>query len=326
MAGRRRRTTTGQGTLTLRGKPVSGARIRSTTTACRARPTPDGSFSAEIDRTIAQRHPVRVSRDATRASVGGKALTAADRDAVLSAAGGIDVGYQVTGLHGHARRRRHRRWRAAIELRRRQRAPAVSLYSYRLTGRVVGPDGKPVAGAVVTTRTPTATTGRCPSRPTRRATTRRSSRPRPGQHGHPVPFAVARRAGQDLLCVPVQRQRRLRAAAQRHAGPQAGAPGEPLKNVPKPVTSRARSTRARSSAPSSRPARRSRSRPRGPTARATSARAAGRSPAGHVSLFLDTRPRFSRAVASPGHRVDGNVWATALLPGMPRRLASVRLP
>jgi hypothetical protein len=45
-----------------------------------------------------------------------------------------------------------------------------------------------------------------------------------------------------------------------------------------------------------------------------------------VSLFLDTSPRFSRSVASPGHLVDGSSWAKALTPKMPRRLGLIRLP
>ncbi len=90
--------------------------------------------------------------DASHATVSGQALNASQRDAVLSARGGIDVGYQVTGLHAHA-------GQGGIVVQGRvsfsngSSPPPVSLYSYRLTGRVVDAAGKPVVGAIVTTRT-----------------------------------------------------------------------------------------------------------------------------------------------------------------------------
>ena len=45
-----------------------------------------------------------------------------------------------------------------------------------------------------------------------------------------------------------------------------------------------------------------------------------------LTLFLDSRPRFSRAIASPGHAVDPGAWAKQLTPDMPRRMGSLKLP
>ena len=99
--------------------------------------------------------------------------------------------------------------------------PPVSLYSYRLTGRVVDSAGKPVAGAIVTTRTldrdywtlsdPTDKNGDYTSFFT--ASAEESTDPQ-------VPFAIAW-PRQGLLLVPVQHEHRLPAVAQRPARPQA---------------------------------------------------------------------------------------------------------
>ncbi|MEA2208329.1 MAG: hypothetical protein QOF54_806, partial [Solirubrobacteraceae bacterium] len=139
------------GRLMLNGAPVAGARVKIDAYRLPKATDASGTFSMEIDATVAQRHPVSVT-DASHATVSGHALTASQRDAVLSARGGIDVGYQLTGLHAHA-------GQGGIVVQGRvsysngSAPPAVSLYSYRLTGRIVDAAGKPVAGAIVTTRT-----------------------------------------------------------------------------------------------------------------------------------------------------------------------------
>ena len=139
------------GTLTLDGKPVAGARVKVDAYRLPKATDSSGRFSMEIDATIAQRHPVSVT-DASHATVSGRALNASQRDAVLSARGGIDVGYQVTGLHAHTGQRGIV-VQGRVSFSNGSSPPPVSLYSYRLTGRVVDAAGKPVVGAIVTTRT-----------------------------------------------------------------------------------------------------------------------------------------------------------------------------
>ena len=197
--------------------------------------------------------------------------TQSQRDAVLSARGGIDIGYQVTGLHAHA-------GQGGIVVQGRvsladgSAPPPVSLYSYRLTGRVVNAAGQPVVGATVTTRTldrdywtlsvPTDKNGNYTSFFT--ASAEDSTDPQ-------VPFAVAVAKGANAYAFPFNSNivfQRLKSAT---LNLQLSTPDQPLKEVADPGRrSPAPSTRACSWAPSRDRVRSCRSRAPGPTARATS--------------------------------------------------------
>jgi len=139
------------GQLLLGGKPVKGAAMEVDDYTLQNRTNADGRFFYLVDTTFPRRHVVHVVR-LSHATVGGAALTAADREVLIAASGAFNVGYRVSGLHvsssggnvvlsgrisyadGHA-------------------APPVVLYTYQLSGTITDASGHPVAGATVVTRT-----------------------------------------------------------------------------------------------------------------------------------------------------------------------------
>jgi hypothetical protein len=112
----------------------------------------NGAFTAAVDATMAQRHPLHVV-DASHATIGGKALSAGQQAALRNASGGISVGYRIVGAHARPQKngtilvtgRAVRADGAA--------APGVVQLSYRLQGTITDAAGKPVVGATVVTRT-----------------------------------------------------------------------------------------------------------------------------------------------------------------------------
>ena len=145
-------TTAAGGRLLVGGKPVSGARISVDRFVLPQATGADGRFTATVDVTVVRRHLVKVA-DLTRARVGGRALTAAERAAVRAATGGFTVAYRIDDLKATP----GANGRVVVTGRIATRggfAPAgVSLFTYRLFGRITAADGRPVAGATVVTRT-----------------------------------------------------------------------------------------------------------------------------------------------------------------------------
>jgi hypothetical protein len=138
------------GRLLLGGRPVSGAMLL--IDGVPTGPTgADGRFSGAVDATVPGRHLVTVS-DVTRATVAGTALSAASRADLLKLHGAVDVAYAIAGLQV-------RRTPGGIAVSGRVvrsdgvPAPGVRIFSFRLSGRIIDASGKPVAGAVVSTRT-----------------------------------------------------------------------------------------------------------------------------------------------------------------------------
>jgi hypothetical protein len=139
------------GCLFLDGKPVSGARIRIDNYAVPTPTTADGSFTYPLDATLPQQRTVRVM-NAAEASVGGKPVSDEGRSALTEASAPLTVRYRLNDLRAEP---------VAEGIRIRGRAtfddgkapPPIVLFAYQLTGTVRGPDGKPVEGARVTTRT-----------------------------------------------------------------------------------------------------------------------------------------------------------------------------
>jgi alcohol dehydrogenase (cytochrome c) len=139
------------GRLLLRGQPVRGATMQVDNYTIQNRTNAKGQFFYRLDLTMPRRHVVRVQRLAS-ATVGGKALSAADRSALLAVGGGFSVGYKVTGLSA-ATRGGNVVISGRIGYSSGQSSPAVTLYTYRLSGTITDAAGKPVVGATVVTRT-----------------------------------------------------------------------------------------------------------------------------------------------------------------------------
>ena len=89
----------------LLGKPVPGARSGSTTTRCRSATDAQGRFRYRADMTLPGGTSIGVA-STDKATVGGRALTAAQRPSLRAAHGGFSVGYKLTDLHDEADRGR----------------------------------------------------------------------------------------------------------------------------------------------------------------------------------------------------------------------------
>jgi PQQ-dependent dehydrogenase (methanol/ethanol family) len=140
------------GRLLVGGKPVSGARISVDRYVLPRATGADGRFTAAIDVTVVRRHIVKVV-DLSRARAGGRALTAAERAAAAAATGGFTVAYRIDDLRASAGKGGNVVVTGRIATRGGFAPAGVSLFTYRLSGRITGADGKPVAGATVVTRT-----------------------------------------------------------------------------------------------------------------------------------------------------------------------------
>jgi alcohol dehydrogenase (cytochrome c) len=140
------------GHLYLGGRPVSGAHIAVDRFVLPQATDSNGGFQANVDATLAQRHPVRVV-DASHATVGGKALSASQQRSLGSASAGFSVGYRVVDAQAKTLENGN-----VLVTGRAARAdgappPGVVQLSYRLSGTITDAAGNPVAGATVVTRT-----------------------------------------------------------------------------------------------------------------------------------------------------------------------------
>jgi PQQ-dependent dehydrogenase (methanol/ethanol family) len=139
------------GRLLLDGKPVVGAAMQVDDYGLLNRTNARGQFFYRLDTTMPRRHIVRVQRLA-RATLGGRALTPAQRAALLRVAGGFSVGYRIEGLQARSSGGN------VVVTGRLAYAdgsppPPVVLYTYRLSGTITDAGGNPVAGASLVTRT-----------------------------------------------------------------------------------------------------------------------------------------------------------------------------
>jgi len=140
------------GRLLVGGKPVAGARISVDRYVLPQATGADGRFTASIDVTVVRRHVVRVA-DLAQARVGGRALTAAERATARAATAGFTVAYRVDDLRASSGKNGNVIVTGRIATRGGFAPSVVSLFTYRLSGRITAADGKPVAGATVVTRT-----------------------------------------------------------------------------------------------------------------------------------------------------------------------------
>jgi alcohol dehydrogenase (cytochrome c) len=140
-----------QGRVTLAGKPVAGVRVSVDGWVAPATDK-NGTFTYPADDTMPGRHVVRVA-SATGATVDGHKLTAAEQSQVLAAKTGINVGYTISDVSTRSGPEGSIVLTGRLSYAKDQAPHPVQLYSYELTGTITDPSGKPVKGAIVTTRT-----------------------------------------------------------------------------------------------------------------------------------------------------------------------------
>jgi hypothetical protein len=140
------------GKVLLGGKPVSGASVSVDRYVLPRRTAADGSFTALVDSTLARRHPVTASAGAG-ARVSGRPLTDAEKAALRTATGGINVGFKIDGLSATKRSDGTVKVTGRVVRADGVPVPPVVQLSYRLSGTITDASGKPVAGAYVVSRT-----------------------------------------------------------------------------------------------------------------------------------------------------------------------------
>ena len=140
------------GRVTLGGRPVQGARVALDRFTLLQPTDASGGFTANVDSTLARRHPLRIV-DASKATVGGKRLTSAQQAELRSASGGISVAYRIVGATAKKQANGNVLVQGRIARSDGAAAPPVVLLSYRMQGTITDAAGRPVAGATVVTRT-----------------------------------------------------------------------------------------------------------------------------------------------------------------------------
>ena len=140
------------GRVFLHGKPVSGVGLRVGDYPLQAFTTGSGTFSYRVDTTLPERHVATVS-NVSRAKIGGKPVSAADRSALLRLRNGFSVGYRIEGLHTSRGQGGNVVLTGRAVFASGKPVPPVVLYTYQLSGTVTDAAGKPVVGAIVVSRT-----------------------------------------------------------------------------------------------------------------------------------------------------------------------------
>ena len=141
-----------QGKVTLSGKPVGGALVRVDNYFVPRATRSDGTFTFSVDDTVAHRYQVTVA-DSSKATVGGKPLSANATAALKTTSGGFNVGYAATGISTKVQKDGSILVSGRLADTAGNAPPLVSLYTYELSGTVTDASGQPVQGAVVVTRT-----------------------------------------------------------------------------------------------------------------------------------------------------------------------------
>ncbi|HEY4411750.1 MAG TPA: PQQ-binding-like beta-propeller repeat protein, partial [Gaiellaceae bacterium] len=139
------------GHVTLGGKPVQGAVVSVGGWVVPGATNSKGEFTYLVDTSVPLRHVATVI-GVTHARVGAHPLSSAQQAALLGRKGGISAAYAVTNVSAHVSG-----GNVVITGRLTDTGgnapPPVLLYSYELKGTITDASGKPVKGAVVTTRT-----------------------------------------------------------------------------------------------------------------------------------------------------------------------------
>ena len=140
------------GRLLLRGAPVRGARIRVDRYQLLSLTDAAGRFRYRADVTTPKRHVITVV-GASSATVRGRRLSSAERNAVLSARGGINVAYRITEVRAKRLANGNVLVTGRATLARGTAPPPTVLFTYMLSGKITDSAGRPVQNAVVVTRT-----------------------------------------------------------------------------------------------------------------------------------------------------------------------------
>ncbi len=140
------------GRVLLGSTPVQGVQLAVGGYVLPALTAADGTFRYPVDITIPLRHVVSIVSTG-KARVNGRALNADERSALTGLEGGFSVGYRVDDLKARAQKDGSVLVSGRLASAQGGNPPAVALYTYRLTGTVTDSAGKPVAGAVVVSRT-----------------------------------------------------------------------------------------------------------------------------------------------------------------------------
>ncbi len=140
-----------QGRVLVGGSPVAGVAVRIDGWVA---PLTDSSglFTYPVDNTMPGRHLVTIASVAG-ARVNGHKLTATEQSDLMSAKTGISVGYSVEDVTTKSGPEGTIIVSGRVSFGQNLAPHPVQLYSYQLTGTVTDPNGNPVAGAIVTTRT-----------------------------------------------------------------------------------------------------------------------------------------------------------------------------
>jgi hypothetical protein len=139
-----------EGRLTLGGEPVAGARIKVGDYRLWAATDEDGAFQYPLDVTLPRRYEVSVA-SAENATVDGEAPSSDALTALEDARGSIVAAHRLDELEATP-------GEGGIVITGRvtlagEPVEPVTLYAYELTGAVTDAKGRPVEGAIVSTRT-----------------------------------------------------------------------------------------------------------------------------------------------------------------------------
>lgn len=141
-----------QGTVTIDGLPVVGARVSVGGYGLPAPTDAQGAFQLEVDSTLSLRREVTVT-DLSEARVGGYRLSPDEESALRRASAAINVGYQVSELQARPQPDGTTVVTGRVGYDDGTPPPPVSFFSFELVGDIVDANGAPVANALVSTRT-----------------------------------------------------------------------------------------------------------------------------------------------------------------------------
>lgn len=140
-----------KGRVLLGETPVVGARVR--VGLFEPAPTDEtGTFTTLVDATLPYRYAVTVV-GLEGATAGGSPLSEPDQAALTGATASIVVAYRMEDLQVSESASGDVVVSGRVVLTDGSAVPSVRIYSYRLTGVIVDADGRPVEGAIVSTRT-----------------------------------------------------------------------------------------------------------------------------------------------------------------------------